>query len=239
MNRAETLQSEVSSRAQRVTAERVSTCFHSMAPEGVEPSRPFEPRILNPNTGTKDEPDQPNLAEVAHSDTSGFTPVARVSRAETLQSEPPANGRASAMPEYAVWLQMRQRCTNPKHHKYPRYGARGIQVCPQWQANFANFIADMGRRPSPQHSLDRIDNDGNYEPGNCRWATATEQAVNRSTSFGNRGLTATFELTCEVCGSTAVRNRKYVATTKTCSRKCAAAKAGRASGASRRKTVAA
>lgn len=233
MNRAETLQSRVSSRARRVSTERVSTGFNSVAPEGLGPSRPFGPRILNPNGRAEGEPNQPNSAEVTHSGAPGFTPFERVSRAETLQFEQPRKGRASAMPEYAVWSQMRQRCANPNHHKYPRYGARGIQVCDRWVKSFANFIADVGPRPSTEYSLDRIDNDGNYEPSNCRWATRSEQGLNRHTSFGNRGLSSTIEFTCEVCGAAASRNRKYK-TASTCSRKCAAVKAGQASGASRR-----
>jgi len=85
-------------------------------------------------------------------------------------------------PEYAVWNTMNARCTNPKNENYPRYGGRGIRVVPEWADSFARFIADVGRRPSDAHSIDRINNDGNYEPGNVRWATSTEQARNRSDS---------------------------------------------------------
>lgn len=79
---------------------------------------------------------------------------------------------------YAAWSSMQQRCTNPARRDYPDYGGRGIRVCELWR-DFRNFLADVGPRPSPQHSLDRIDNDGNYEPGNVRWATAKEQRANR------------------------------------------------------------
>lgn len=82
-------------------------------------------------------------------------------------------------PEYIAWVGMKQRCYNPNHHKYYLYGARGIIVCGRWLNDFSAFLADMGRRPSPQHSIDRINGKGNYEPSNCRWATKSEQAENR------------------------------------------------------------
>lgn len=81
------------------------------------------------------------------------------------------------LPEYVLWLGMRRRCDNPSHVGYKNYGARGIQVCERWN-DFTLFLADVGRRPTPQHTLDRINNDGNYEPGNVRWATRIEQAAN-------------------------------------------------------------
>lgn len=78
---------------------------------------------------------------------------------------------------YYSWANMIQRCTNPKNHKYPNYGARGITVCERW-LTFENFLADVGERPDGL-TLDRKDNDGNYEPGNVRWATHKQQANNR------------------------------------------------------------
>lgn len=86
-------------------------------------------------------------------------------------------------PEYRIWCAMRERCANPHHNQFHRYGGRGIRVCERWDS-FANFLTDMGVRPSASHSIDRYPNkDGNYEPGNCRWATDVEQARNKSTSM--------------------------------------------------------
>jgi hypothetical protein len=74
---------------------------------------------------------------------------------------------------------MKTRCSNPRNPAFMDYGGRGIEVCPRWEVSFEAFLADMGPRTSPAHSIDRKNNDGNYEPGNCRWATASEQARNR------------------------------------------------------------
>lgn len=80
--------------------------------------------------------------------------------------------------EYASWTSMLQRCRNPRCNRYARYGGRGITVCDAW-SSFANFLSDMGSRPEGT-TLDRINNDGNYEAGNCRWATHVQQAKNKS-----------------------------------------------------------
>jgi hypothetical protein len=91
------------------------------------------------------------------------------------------HGRSGG-PTYKCWSSIIQRCTNPKNPSFSYYGGRGIRICERWRNDFALFIADMGPKPTPKHSIDRIDVNGNYEPGNCRWATATQQARNTRVS---------------------------------------------------------
>lgn len=100
-----------------------------------------------------------------------------------------SNGKVSS--EYTAWHGMLQRCGNPNHKYYGYYGGRGITVCDSWK-DFNNFIADMGSKPSKGHSIDRIENGGNYEPSNCKWATIGEQAANKrvrsDSKVGVRGV---------------------------------------------------
>ena len=81
--------------------------------------------------------------------------------------------------EYMAWVSMKQRCLNPRHRDYVNYGGRGIGVCLEWQTSFEAFFRDVGPRPGRGYSLDRINNDAGYAPGNVRWATASQQNRNQ------------------------------------------------------------
>ena len=81
--------------------------------------------------------------------------------------------------EYASWSHMKQRCLDPDSKDFYLYGARGVSVCDRWKISFADFLSDVGPKPSRRHSIDRIDNNGNYEPRNVRWATPIEQRRNQ------------------------------------------------------------
>lgn len=96
---------------------------------------------------------------------------------DPLKEKWPKHGLYNS-PEHRSWVQMRQRCNNDKSIGWTLYGGRGIKVCDRWYSSFLNFYDDMGAKPTPKHSIDRINVDGDYEPGNCRWATIHEQAAN-------------------------------------------------------------
>jgi hypothetical protein len=103
------------------------------------------------------------------------------------------HGEANNSPEYAAWLAMKNRCSNPMAAGFENYGGRGITVCDRWIGSFETFLADMGRKPTATHSIDRIDNDGNYEPSNCKWASRAEQnrnsRRNQKLTFQGRTMT--------------------------------------------------
>lgn len=82
-------------------------------------------------------------------------------------------------PEIGSWQGMKDRCYKPSHKSFKNYGGRGISVCRRWLDSYETFLADMGRKPTPQHTIDRIDNDGDYEPDNCKWSTPSEQRRNQ------------------------------------------------------------
>lgn len=91
----------------------------------------------------------------------------------------------SSHPLYHTWENMRQRCNNPKHTAYKWYGGRGIKICEQW-SDFAAFLKDVGNKPTPKHTLDRVDNNGNYEPSNVKWSTQQEQLRNQKLRKSNK-----------------------------------------------------
>lgn len=105
--------------------------------------------------------------------------------------------------EYGSWAGAKTRCTNPNHPAFHNYGGRGISMCDRWLNSFELFLQDMGPKPTPQHSIDRINNDGNYEPGNCRWATSVEQGRNnrRTRMVELNGETRCIIEWCEILGT--------------------------------------
>ncbi|MEV8032248.1 hypothetical protein [Streptomyces sp. NPDC086182] len=135
-----------------------------------------------------------------------------------LNREVCATHGMSRSPEWMAWQGMRQRCTNPKSLQWPNYGGRGIQVCDEWLNSFEAFLAEVGRRPTDGHSIDRIDTNGNYEPGNVRWATASQQQRNTRRCFvcrrghplegGNVHTRPNGKRSCRKCATETQRERR-------------------------------
>ncbi len=117
--------------------------------------------------------------------------------------------------EYLCWWNMIDRCANPRNPTFRHYGGRGIIVCKRWAESFDSFLSDMGRRPSSQHSIGRIDNDGNYELSNCRWETRSQQAHNMRSNKLTRAIVNEIKK-CHANGQSQVSLAKRFGVTQTC-----------------------
>lgn len=107
-----------------------------------------------------------------------------------------SHGEAAARsPEYRCWIGMRKRCLDPSNDRFADYGGRGIHICDRWKDSFVNFLSDMGRKPTRTHSLERRDNNGNYDPSNCCWALPVQQSNNRRSNVNLTYLGLTFTAT--------------------------------------------
>lgn len=107
--------------------------------------------------------------------------ITKMSRGRAFE---PVHGDAKPITkEYRTWRNVKSRCRRPGDSRYHRYGGRGIQMCDRWADSYVNFLSDMGRAPSKNHSIERIDNDGDYEPSNCKWATNEEQNKNKKSTI--------------------------------------------------------
>lgn len=118
---------------------------------------------------------------IAHALHSGNTQSCGCRRSRVARENKWKHGHAQVgayTPEYTTWCGMISRCENPKETSFVNYGGRGIRICDRWRSDYTAFFADMGPRPSAGHSIDRINNEGHYEPGNCRWATRVQQNNN-------------------------------------------------------------
>jgi hypothetical protein len=114
-----------------------------------------------------------------------------VRHGDATKGNPENWGESEKHPLYGTWLGIRRRCNDVNYHSYQYYGGRGITLCEEWTKSFWTFVADMGDKPSKNHSIERIDNNIGYTPSNCKWATAKEQARNRSNNVLNEQIVDT------------------------------------------------
>lgn len=126
--------------------------------------------------------------------------IARVGKCCCSVNVVPRDSENNPISEYSIWRNMKARCNNVNNHKFKNYGARGIKVCDRWLNSFSSFIEDMGMKPTPKHSIERIDNNKGYSPENCKWATNSEQQNNTTRTFK-------INVNGEVMGATALARK--------------------------------